>query len=63
MKYIPNWQNKNLRCHFCGETRSVKYETEVLDPVISDKPTMVCVCDKCALRYADHSTEKGGEQK
>ena len=61
MKYISNWQEKNLRCHFCGETRSVKYETEVLvlDPIISDKPTMVCVCNKCALRF-NHPAEKGG---
>ena len=63
MKYISNWQNKNLSCYFCGETRSVKYETEVLDPVISDKPTMVCVCNKCALRYTDQQTEKGGKQE
>lgn len=62
-RLIPNWQNKNLRCHFCNETRSVKYETEVFDPVISDKPTMVCVCNKCALRYADHPTEKGGVEE
>lgn len=62
MKYISNWQNKILRCHFCGETRSVKYETEVLDPIISDKPTMVCVCNKCALQFS-HPTEKGGEQE
>lgn len=59
-KLIPNWQNKSLRCHFCDETRSVKYETEVFDPVISDKPTMVCICNKCVLRYANQPTEKGG---
>lgn len=50
MNYIPDWKNKNLRCHFCGETRSVKYETEILDPVIDSKPTKVCVCNKCVLR-------------
>ena len=26
MNIIPNWKERNLRCHFCGETRSVKYE-------------------------------------
>ena len=51
MRIIPNWQKKNLRCHFCGETRSVKYEIEVFDPVISDKPTFVCVCNRFALHY------------
>ena len=61
-KLIPNWQNKNLRCHFCDETRSVKYETEVFDPVVSDKPTMVCICNKCVLRYTNQPTEKGGAE-
>ena len=51
MRIIPNWQKKKLRCHFCGETRSVKYEIEVFDPVISDKPTFVCVCNRCVLHY------------
>lgn len=51
MRIIPNWQKKNLCCHFCGETRSVKYEIEVFDPVISDKSTFVCVCNRCVLRY------------
>ena len=29
MKVIPDWQEKQLRCYFCGETRSVKYIVEV----------------------------------
>ena len=41
---------KKLRCYFCGETRSVKYEKEVFDPAVSNKPTEVCVCNKCALK-------------
>ena len=55
------WQNdvKQYRA-MRGETKSVKYETEVFDPVISDKTTMVCICNKCALRYTDQPTEKGG---
>ena len=48
MKLIPDWQNKNLTCHFCGETRSVKYELEIHD-FESDTPKVVCVCNKCAL--------------
>lgn len=49
MEYIANWQEKNLRCYYCGETRSVKYKEEIIDPVISSEPTTVCVCNKCAL--------------
>ena len=48
MRAIADWATKNLRCHFCGETRSAKYAMEVLDPVVSNKPTEVCVCNKCA---------------
>lgn len=51
IKLIENWRDKNLRCHFCGETRSVKYEKEIFDPVVDSKPTKVCMCNKCALRY------------
>ena len=33
MKLIENWKDKNLKCHFCGETRSVKYEALTLYPI------------------------------
>ena len=59
MRIISNWQEKNLRCNFCGETRSVKYETEVFDPVISDKPTLVCVCNRCVFRYGMRKEDEG----
>ncbi len=39
---IPEWQKKNFRCHFCGETKSVKYEMNV-------DGNNVCVCNKCVL--------------
>ena len=58
MKYIENWQDKNLECYFCGETRSVKYETEIVNPVIDDKPTRVCMCNRCALRYGNNNTKE-----
>ena len=51
MRLITDWKNKNLRCHFCNKTRSVKYAMKVFDPVVDSKPTEVCVCNKCALRY------------
>lgn len=49
MELITNWRSKNLRCHFCGETRSVKYTKKIYDPVLDSKPTEICVCNKCAL--------------
>lgn len=59
MRIIPNWQEKNLRCHFCGETRSVKYMIEGFDGYGE-----ICVpcCNKCALMF-NHQTEKGGVQE
>jgi hypothetical protein len=49
----PNWHKENLKCHFCGETRSVKYKTKIIiiDTIPNDEETEkeVCVCNKCAL--------------
>lgn len=48
-----NWRNENLICHFCGETRSVKYKikTIVVDTINNKEVEKeVCICNKCALR-------------
>ena len=49
----PNWYKENLKCHFCGEARSVKYKTKVLIidtiPNNDEAEIEVCVCNKCAL--------------
>lgn len=49
----PNWHQENLKCHFCGETKSVKYKTKVfiIDTIPNDEETEkeVYVCNKCAL--------------
>lgn len=50
----PNWRNENLKCHFCGETKSVKYKTKVIviDTIPIDdeeRQKEVCVCNKCVL--------------
>ena len=44
MQLIPNWQDKNLECHFCKTTKSVKYAVYM-------GGTVVCACSKCALKY------------
>ena len=63
MKYIPNWQNKDLQCHFCGERRSVKYYARIAmgNGFVPSGMTDVPCCNKCAL-LKDHPTEKGGVQ-
>lgn len=56
LNLIENWQNKNLKCHFCDSTESVKYETEVFDPVVDAfKPVMVCLCNKCVVKHTNLS--------
>lgn len=47
---IPADKRQNYRCFFCGETRSVKYVTEIMDPVINKVPTRVCCCNRCILK-------------
>ena len=53
MKLIPNWQEKDLTCHFCGTKKSVKYKTKliIIDtlPLADETEREVCVCNKCAL--------------
>lgn len=49
MKLIPNWQDKLLRCHFCGTTKSVKYAVELKGAYCDNKRLEVFACNKCAL--------------
>ena len=48
MKLIPGWRDKNLKCYFCGETRSVKYSIKIIhDDCIMHRK--VYACNRCAL--------------
>lgn len=58
MKYIENWQNKKLKCYFCGETKSVKYTIKIFDGIADNKPTEVCVCNKCVLVHKEENHNK-----
>lgn len=53
MDFIPDWRTKNLKCHFCGETRSVKYKTKILEvnnsKVNNKMEREVYACNKCIL--------------
>ena len=48
MRLIPNWQEQDLTCAFCGSKKSVKYELEIHD-FNSDIPKKVCACNMCTL--------------
>lgn len=61
IKIINDWQHKRLRCHECGTTKSVKYETIVHNPVEDDKPLRIALCNKCALSYEDGSNLENEE--
>lgn len=56
-RYIPSWLNKNLKCHFCSDTRSVKYEMKLANPESPENFISVPVCNKCVLLH-DHSITK-----
>lgn len=64
MKIIPNWKEKKLRCHFCGETRSVKYTVYLEEYEFHDD---VPCCNKCALLFSATQPRKAvrrdGERK
>lgn len=55
MRLIPNWQDQDLTCRFCGTKKSVKYLVPVMiiDTIPSEEKTTreVCACNKCALRF------------
>lgn len=56
MKYIEGWQNWKLRCHFCGQTKSVKYAVRL-------KGRVVACCNRCALEMTIiHKEEKVDER-
>lgn len=55
MKLIPNWQEQDLTCAFCGAKKSVKYKVPVviIDTLpIEEQTNEVCACNKCALLFS-----------
>ena len=56
MKLIPNWQEHDLTCAFCGSKKSVKYMVPVIiiDSIpYGEKITReVCACNRCALLFS-----------
>lgn len=50
MKLIPIEDRGKYRCHFCGETRSVKYLVNCFDPVVASEPIEVACCNRCAFQ-------------
>ena len=45
MKLIPKWQDKLLRCHFCGTNKSVKYAE--LEKKIAFMKGQICAFQFC----------------
>lgn len=51
IKLIEHYHKKNLKCRFCGETRSVKYEAKLITAQNLDGEK-IHVCNACALVYS-----------
>lgn len=49
MKLIPIAYRNNYQCRQCGETRSVKYFIETVDPLEGSEPFYAPYCNKCEL--------------
>ena len=60
---IPDWNKKNLRCHFCGETKSVKYTTKTTFLPNGILLREVYVCNKCALRAMINQCNEKNEER
>lgn len=60
MHLIPVKKRNQHQCHFCGETRSVKY----LVKLHTTQETVSC-CNRCAAIHSDKIdfNFKGGNQK
>lgn len=54
--------SRGYRCHFCGETRSVKYILELFEPDISKEPMKVPCCNRCALLHAVDAKKQNNSQ-
>ena len=51
MKLIPVDERNKYRCYLCGETRSVKYLIETVNPVEKSEPFYAPYCNKCVLTH------------
>lgn len=51
MNLIPNWQEQDLTCHFCGTKKSVKYwvRAAVGNGWVPSRIDNVPCCNKCAI--------------
>lgn len=49
MQLIPIEYRNKYQCRQCGETRSVKYFIETVDPLEGSEPFYAPYCNKCAL--------------
>ena len=56
MKLIPNWQEQDLTCGFCGSKKSVKYMVPVIIidtiPIGEKAEQERCACNRCAILFS-----------
>jgi hypothetical protein len=61
LKYNPEWKKEeNVCCCFCGNSRSVKYLVDLLNP-FGERVLTVDACNKCAL-YLFVDKKKGDDR-
>ena len=58
MELIQIAERNNYRCYQCGETRSVKYFIETVNPLEGSEPFYAPYCNKCALIHNNDFIEE-----
>lgn len=52
IEIIKDWNKKQLKCHFCGSEKSVKYQVNIIDSAIDrcESENVYC-CNRCVLSF------------
>ena len=57
MTLIFGWKEKKLQCHFCGQTKSVRYALRLKGE--DGQVNTVACCNKCVLKHmGDEADER-----
>ena len=57
---IPNWQDKELYCYWCGTNKSVKY---IVTYRTNRGEVSVCACNGCAPMFLKIKESEGADDE
>lgn len=56
MTLIFGWKEKKLQCHFCGQTKSVRYVLRLKDE--DGQVNYVACCNRCVLKHMEEEVDE-----